>query len=87
MLSAARSSRIIAIIAVDGALAHERQPFGLGLAHQRRAEFARESFADGLQIVAGIEALGDRADVFAERLAVAQEGRAREHVDLRRRRR
>ena len=67
---------------LDGALAHERQPFRLGLAHQARAKFAREIFADGLQIVAGIEALGDRADVLAERLAVAQEGRARQHVDL-----
>ena len=67
---------------LDGALARDRQPFRLRLAHQPRAKFAREIFADRLQIIAGIEALGDRADVLAERLAVAQEGGAREHVDL-----
>ena len=67
---------------VDGALAHDRQPFRLGLLLERRAIFAREALADGLEIVAGIEAFGDRADVFAQSLAVAQEGRARQHVDL-----
>ena len=42
-----------------------------------------ERFADRLQIIAGIKPIRNRADVFAERLAVAQEGRAREHIDLR----
>ncbi len=35
-----------------------------------------------LYVLPGIEPLWNRPDVFAERLAVAQEYRAREHVDL-----
>ena len=54
---------------VDGALAHDRQPFRLGLVLELCAIFTRQALADGLQIVAGIEALGDRADVFAQSLA------------------
>ena len=42
----------------------------------------RQRLADLLQIVAGIEALGDRLDGLAQRLAVAQIGRAREGIDL-----
>ncbi len=38
--------------------------------------------ADRLEIVAGIESFRDLADVLAERLAVAQEGRARQRIDL-----
>ena len=41
-----------------------------------------ELLPDRLQIVAGIEPFGDLADVLAERLAVAQEGRAGERIDL-----
>ena len=54
-----------------------------GLPFSARAVFGGERLADRLEIVAGIKPFRDRADVFAERLAVAQEGRAREHVDLR----
>ena len=43
---------------------------------------ASKRLADRLQIVAGIEALRDRTDVLAQRLAVAQIGGAGEHVDL-----
>ena len=43
----------------------------------------RQRFADRLEIVAGVEALRDRADRLAQRLAVAEEGGAGEHVDLR----
>ena len=43
----------------------------------------RERLPDRHEIVAGIEPFRNFADVFAERLAVAQECRAREHVDLR----
>ena len=42
---------------------------------------AGEPLADGLQIIARIEAFWDR-NCLAERLAVAQIGRAREHFDL-----
>ena len=42
----------------------------------------RERAAERDQIVAGIDARGDRADVVAERLAVAQPDRARQLVDL-----
>ena len=42
----------------------------------------RELRAHRLEVVAGIEALGDR-DRLTERLAVAQEGGAGEHIDLR----
>ena len=54
-----------------------------GLSQQARAMLAGEPFADRLQIIARIEPLRDRADILAQRLAVAQEGRAGEDVDLR----
>ena len=38
--------------------------------------------ADGLQIVAGIEAFGNLADVLAKRLAIAEVGGAGERIDL-----
>ncbi len=55
------------------------------LAHRLElvAELGLQRLAHRLEIVAGIEALGNCADVLAERLAVAQERRARQHVDLR----
>ena len=48
---------------VDGALARLWQPFRLGLVLERRAELARQILPDRFEIVARIEALGDRADV------------------------
>ena len=42
-----------------------------------------ERLPDRLQIVAGIKAFRNLADVLAERLAVAQESRPREYIDLR----
>ena len=68
---------------VDGDLPHERQPFSLGLVQKGRPMIAREPFADGLQVIAGVEPLGDRADILTERFAVAQECGAGEHVHLR----
>src|ERR1700752_2563887 len=44
--------------------------------------FACEGLPDRLQIVAGIEPFRNVADSLAERLTIAQERRAREHVDL-----
>ena len=43
----------------------------------------RQRLPDRHEIIAGIEPFRDLADVFAKRFAVAQECRAREHVDLR----
>ena len=54
-----------------------------GLSRQRIAILGSQRRANRLEIVARIKALGDRADIFAQRLAVAQVGRAREHIDLR----
>ncbi len=45
--------------------------------------FLRQRLADRAQIIARIEPVRNVADILAERLAVAQEGRARQHVDLR----
>ncbi len=67
---------------VRGALARQWQPFRLGHVPERRAELARQILADRFQVVAGIEALGHRTDVFAQGLAVAKVGRARQVVDL-----
>ena len=63
-------------------LAERRQPFALGGMDEPVAMFGGELLADRLQIVAGIIAFGDLADILAERLAVAQVRRAGEHVDL-----
>ena len=67
---------------VDGAFAGLRQPFRLGLILERRAEFAGQRLADRLEVVAGVEAIGDRADVLAQSLAVAEVRRAGQNVDL-----
>ena len=40
-------------------------------------------FPDGNQIIAGVKPFGDCADILAKRFAVAQMGRACEHIDLR----
>ena len=42
----------------------------------------RKLLADRLEIVAGIEAFGNLADVFAKRFAIAQVSRAGERIDL-----
>ena len=60
----------------------DRQPFGFRHRQQPVAVFGGERLPDRLQIVAGIEPFRNLADVLAERLAVAQESRAREHIDL-----
>ena len=49
---------------------------------QLLAMLVDKRLADRLEIVAGIEPFGDLADVLAERLAVAQIGRAGERIDL-----
>jgi hypothetical protein len=67
----------------DGLGAHDRQPFALRHRLQLVAVLGGERLPDRLQIVAGIKPFRNLADVLAERLAVAQEGRAREHIDLR----
>ena len=62
--------------------ANEGQPFRLAALEQGAAVFRRERGTDGFEIMARIEALRNRPDVFAERLAVAQIGRARQRVHL-----
>ena len=83
MLSAARSPLIMSIImAIDLARtigSHDALRHRLELV----AMLGRERLPDRHEIVAGIEPFRNLADVLAERFAVAQEGRAREHVDLR----
>ena len=41
-----------------------------------------QRLSDGLQVIPGIEPIGDRADILAEGLAIAQECGPGEHVDL-----
>ena len=67
----------------DREAAHLGQPIGLGLVDPARAVALGDRRTDVLQVLAGIEAFGNRADVIAQRLLVAQEGRAAERVDLR----
>src|SRR6185503_17769930 len=67
---------------VDGALAHDREPFRLRSILQRWSVRLREILANRLEISAEIDAFLD-GDVFPERLAVAQIWRACEYVDLR----
>ena len=59
------------------------EPLAFRRARISVAELAGELCADRLQIVARVEALGDLADVFAKRFAVAEVDRARERIDLR----
>src|SRR5205085_2874594 len=53
-----------------------------GLLQKLVAVVGLELLADLLDIVAGIKPLGNLADVFAQRLTVAQEGGLRECFDL-----
>eukprot|EP01031_Cornospumella_fuschlensis_P041095 gene41095-50137_t len=61
---------------VNGALLDERHPLA-------RAEFVGQRLADGDEIVTGVEARWNFADLFAERLPVTKESGARQHVNLR----
>ena len=82
MLSAARSPLISSIII---AMALARTSGSHSRFRHRAAAvaiFGGKRLPDRLQIIAGIKPFRNRADVLAERLAVAQVGRAREHVDL-----
>ena len=83
MLSAARSPLIMSIImAIDLA-----RTIGSHAALRHRlqlvAMLSRERLPDRHEIVPRIQPFRNLADVFAKRFAVAQECRAREHVDLR----
>ena len=60
----------------------QRQPLAVGLANEAAAELGGERLAHGDEVIARIEPLRDRADVLAQRLAVAQMRRAGERVDL-----
>ncbi|HEX9524252.1 MAG TPA: hypothetical protein VF949_14840, partial [Reyranella sp.] len=62
----------------DGEGPHLGQPVGLGLVDPARAVALGDRGADLLEILAGIEAFGDRADRLAQRFLVAQVGRLAE---------
>src|SRR5262249_36170891 len=68
---------------VDGMIAVGREALRLRLVLQAGAIAGGELRSHRLEVVAGIEAFRYGGDVLAERLAVAQERRARERVDLR----
>ena len=67
---------------VDRDRTHRRQPLGFGFANERIAVGVGERAADGLEVVARVKSLADRHGL-AQRLAVPQESRSREHIDLR----
>ncbi len=58
----------------DGFGAEGDEPFAFGCAYELVAIFGGQRLADGDQIVPGIEAFRDRADILAQRLAVADMG-------------
>ena len=66
----------------NGLVAHDRQPFTFGHGPELVAVLAHKRLSHWFQIVAGIKSVGNRTDVLAKRLAIAQVCRAREHVDL-----
>ena len=67
----------------DGGGAHHRKPFGLLLLQQFVAMLFGQSLAHRLEIIAGIKPVGNFADRLAEGLAVTQERRPRQDIDLR----
>ncbi len=66
----------------DGLGPHQRQPLRLGLRQQRVAVLLRQRRANRLEIVAGIKPFRNLANALAQRLAVTQECRTRQHVHL-----
>ena len=58
------------------------QPIAFRHGKKLFAVLGRELLADRLEIIAGIKPFRNRADLFAERFAIAQECRARERIDL-----
>ena len=61
--------------------AHDRQPLLFRHVEKSPAVLLRQGLADRLQVVARIKPVGN-CDLFAQRLAVAQECRARQNVHL-----
>jgi hypothetical protein len=73
-LSSARSSRIISIMATMAILDHAPSLPGRAFCQQASSPNAPwRALADRHEVVAGVEAGGDLADVLAQRLAVAQQ--------------
>ena len=73
------------IISIIASMANERTIGSHRLfrhVDERAAMLLGERLADRLQVVARIEPFRNGADVLAQRLAIAQECRAREHVHL-----
>jgi len=67
---------------IDYKIPDRREPLVFRLVHQRGTMFARQRDANRLQIVSGVQSFGDFADIFAKRLAVAQECRPGQNIDL-----
>ena len=66
----------------DRTLAEQAEPFAFGSILVGGAEFLREPLAYRLEIIAGIQPFGNRTDIVAQRLAVAQMRRPGEDIDL-----
>ena len=67
----------------DGAFLDKRHPLVFRHDAQARAVLSDQRLAYRHKVIAGIEPRRDLADLFAQRFAVAQEGRAGERIDLR----
>jgi len=65
-----------------GLLAEQWQPFILWRSAVLVAKLCGQRRADRLQIIAGIKAIGNRANIITQRLTISQVHRAREHIDL-----
>jgi hypothetical protein len=68
---------------VDRAPPDDGKPLGFRHFLQLRAIIGGEFGPAFLEIIAGVKALRDLADILAQGLAISQKGGAREHVDLR----
>ncbi len=66
----------------DGEFADGHQPFGLRPAEPFASVALGKRAAGFREVFAGIQALGNGSDRFAQSFAVAQMGRPREHIDL-----
>ncbi len=81
-IQAARSARIIAIIASIATARTSSSHSPSGRPSNRGHISSRARHADAFQVVAGVKTLGDFADGLAQRLAVAQIGGTGQDIDL-----
>ena len=64
-------------------LAEDQQPVGFGRMLISVAKFGGQSLTDRFQIIARVQALGDRTNIVSQRFPIAQMGGASERIDLR----